>query len=475
LASYEDGLTNEPALRLYDLAGKTTRDGPPSPSASTGPLLLADFDGDRHLELFVGGRVVPGRFPEPAASQLCRLAPGPFPLDTKASQALAQAGLVSGAVASDLDGDGRPELVLACNAGPLRVFRFQSGQFQEVTDSLGFAPYTGLWTSVTAGDFDNDGQMDLVAGNWGRNTKYQDALTQPIHLYYGDLDEDGFLEVVEAYYDRKLNKIVPWRDWETLASAMPFIKERYPDFTSFSTASVAEFLGERRVQMRDLAIRTLESIVFLNRGDHFEAHTLPSEAQFSPVFGMAVGDLDGDGHEDVVVCQNFFQVPPQSSRLDAGRGIWLRGNGQGNFTAVPGHESGLEIYGEGRGLALCDYDHDGRLDVAAGQNGNTTRLWRNVTGTPGLRVILKGLPENPDGIGSLIRIQYPGGRLGPAREIHAGAGYWSQDAPTAVMAVASGPAEAVLVRWPSGAITRSPIPSGAKEIQITTTAPTVGD
>ena len=136
--------------------------------------------------------------------------------------------------------------------------------------------------------------------------------------------------------------------------------------------------------------------------------------------------MDGDGNEDVFLGQNFFATQPETPRLDAGRGLWLKGDGRGNLTPVPGQESGVKVYGEQRGAALADYDGDGRVDLVVTQNGADTKLFHNVSARPGLRVKLKGPPGNPQGIGAQIRLVF-GRRSGTVREIHAGSGYWSQD------------------------------------------------
>jgi enediyne biosynthesis protein E4 len=464
-ANYEDNQANGPVAYWFELSRTNGPDSMPAQPSSTGPIALGDADGDGQLELFVGGRVLRGRFPEPATSLLFRRQAGVFKLDEGLSQALVGVGLVSAAVWTDLDGDGAAELVLTCQPGLIRAFKWVQGRLVELTENLGLSKYHGLWNSVTAGDFDGDGRMDLAAGNWGRNTQYQSGLAQPIHFFYGDLDGDGILEVIEAYYDTDLKKIVPRRDWETLSTGMPFLKSSYRSFTEFSTAGVQDFWGDNWPRINDAVVDTLESMAFLNRGDHFEAHALPRETQFAPVFGLVAGDLDGDGHEDLFACQNFFEVPPLSSRLDAGRGVWLKGNGQGGFVVMPGSLSGLRIYGEGRGAALCDYDHDGRIDLALAQNANRTKLYQNQRAKPGLRIQLEGPPGNSEGIGAIIRLQYQGGRRGPAREVHAGSGYWSQDAATQVM----GPAdnlEAILIKWPGGKTQQSHVPKDATEMRI---------
>jgi hypothetical protein len=144
--------------------------------------------------------------------------------------------------------------------------------------------------------------------------------------------------------------------------------------------------------------------------------------------------------------------------------VLLRGNGHGGFESVPGHVSGLTVYGEGRGAAACDFDEDGRVDLAVGQNGAETRLLHNASAKPGVRVRVTGPAGNPDGIGVQLRAIF-GQRPGPVREVCAGGGYWSQDAAVQVLG-APEPVTGIWVRWPGGATNQFQVPAGAREILV---------
>jgi len=468
LANYEDGSTNAPSLRQFSVVNGAADDNLLRSAASTGPLALADIDRDGDLDLFVGGRVIAGRYPEPASSVLLRNERGQLKFDPAASRPLSNIGLVSSALFTDLDADGWPELVLACDWEPLRVLRNDRGTFTPWNAPLRWtnqvplnAPastafnaqrfptlnsLTGWWNSVAAGDLDGDGRQDLVAGNWGRNTSRRRFLAEPIRLYFGETGGSRDLALIEARRDPGLAQWVPARDWAALSSVFPMLRERFPSFAAFSAATVRDVLDAGLPPMREAAAATLDSVLLLNRGDYFEAGPLPDEAQLSPVFGIAVGDLDGDGHEDLFLAQNFFGVAPSESRHDAGCGLWLRGTGAGRLAAVRTNESGFAVYGEGRGAALCDFDHDGRLDLAIGQNNGPTALFRNVQARPGLRVRLRGSAENPQAIGAVLRVVFRGGNLGPAKEIRLGEGYCSQNSTEVVLGLPDEP-EALEIRW----------------------------
>ncbi len=480
LAHYETEQTNLPAALRLDWKGRTVTlgDSLPVTTPSSGPLALADVDGDGNLDLFIGGRLTAGHYPEAADCQLYLNRGGQFMPDEAANRILAQTGLVTGAVFSDLDGDGFPDLVIATEWGPARVFLNEHGRFKEWDPPLKppaqggplpggiskLSDLAGLWTCVATGDFDGDGRMDIVLGNWGLNSSYQDASPGPWFLYYGDFNDDGAVHLLEAYRDPELKEIMPWRDMAQNATDLPWLRARFATHKEYARATVPEILGERMAKARSVKANFLASILLLNRGDAFELRLLPPEAQWSPVMGVAVGDLDGDGKEDLFLSQNFFGVRPQDGRLDAGRGLVLRGDGKGGFSPMPGQRSGIKVYEEQRGCALADYDGDGRVDLAVTQNNGQTRLFHNVTGAPGLRVKLAGPPGNPDGVGAMLRLDY-GGRLGPAREVQSGGGFWSQNGTVQVLGAASS-AAGVRVRWPGGKITTAKLPAAAREIEI---------
>lgn len=463
-SNYEDGLAIGPAVRAFDLSRQAIDDRLPGQPSSTGPLALADLRGDGEWALFVGGRVAGGRYPEPASSLLFRSTSNGWQLDADNTRRLRSIGLVSAALWSDLTGDGLPELILACEAGPLRVFRNEGGQLSEVTASLGFSEYLGLWNGVATGDFDGDGQLDLVATNWGWNQRYHHIGQGTLRLFYGDFLGHGSLEVIEAYWHAGMRKAVPFPGLDAVMRALPFVRDRVASHEAYGSVGVEELLGDRARAAQVLPVNTLASMLFLNRGSRWEARPLPTEAQLAPAFGVSIADLDGDGHEDLFLSQNFFAMQPEIPRMDAGRGLWLKGDGQGGFSPVPGQESGLAVYGEQRGCAVADFDQDGRTDLVVTQNGAATRLFRNVKAKPGVRIRLDAGAGNPCGIGAVVRLG-AGERLGPAREIRAGSGYWSQDSAVQVMSLPGVPAR-VVVRWPGGQTTSSDVPPGAKQVTV---------
>jgi enediyne biosynthesis protein E4 len=456
ISHYENDGSSGVARYEVWAGGVEVRETLPCPGGSLGPLALGDVDGDGDLDLFAGSRLVPGRYPEPAKSGL-------FKNDGNRFQPAQEFfGLVSSAVFSDVTSDGVPDLVLACDWGPVRIFRNQGGSLMEVTYNVGLGEHHGWWNSVTTGDFDEDGRLDIVAGNWGRNSKYNSRERR--QLFFGDADDNGSLDVIEAYHDRTLQKVVPWARWDALMQSLPVFGQKFATFKDHSHAGVQEILGDKFGAFERLEVTSLDSAIFLNRPKGFEARALPVEAQFAPVFGICAADFDGDGHQDIFLAQNFFAVDAVTSRYDAGRGLILKGDGQGGFDVVKAVESGIMIYGQQRGAAAGDFDRDGRVDLCVAQNGAATKLYRNQGARAGLRLRLKGAAGNPLGIGAIIR-NVTGEQRGPAQEVRAGGGYWSQDGATAIITSPSSISK-VSVRWPGGKEMLYSVPAGAREITL---------
>ncbi len=473
-ANYEDGATNQTGVAEWNPSGAVPV--LPLAKSSFGPLAVADYDGDGALDIFVGARVVAGRYPESGPSGLYRRRGGVWELDRDNAQALSDA-LVTSALWTDLTGDGWPELVLGSEWGPLRVFRNEQGKLvpwdtpltwpegpPSSTNRATLGALTGWWNGVAAGDLDNDGRLDLVAANWGQNTRYERWRPAPLRVYYGDFNGTGVTELIETHYVPELRNFAPERMLDAVSRAVPRLAERFPTHEAWGGAGIDEVLGEWRNLARHVEVVWLESTLFLNRGDHFEVRVLPAQAQFAPAFAVGIADADGDGNEDVFLSQNFFDVDLDTSRLDAGRGLWLHGDGRGHLSAVRGQDCGVCVYGEQRGAALSDFDGDGRVDLVVTQNRSETKLFRNVGAKPGLRVRLDGPPGNPCAIGAVIQLMF-GNTFGPAHEIHAGSGYWSQDSATVVLGTPS-PPTAIRIRWPGGRVTEGRLPPNARSIRV---------
>ena len=436
---------------------------------AVGPLALSDIDGDHDLDLFAGGRSVPGNFPEPSPSRIYRNDGNSFSYDASLSRPFAELGYVSGATFGDLDDDGDADLIVAAEWAPLRYFENDgTGRFADRTESSGLSTFSGLWHGVSLGDFNADGRLDIVATNWGWNGVHErlHGAGNPLRLYYGDFDSDGVLDVLESHFEPALNAYAPDVGLPLLSQAMPFVRQRLPSFERFSRATLQEIIGPRLSRAFYLETGTLSSMIFLNTGGgRFQGRALPVETQFSSAYAAAVADLDSDGHQDIFLSQNFFGLPNDVPRQDAGRGIWLKGAGDGSFSTIPGHVTGVEVYGEQRGAAVADYDGDGRIDFVVAQNRAQTRLFRNRSSSEGLRVRLSGSSGNPAGVGSRIRIKYTDGTLGPAHAVTAGSGYWSQSSSVAVVGL-SGEVRSVVVTWPDGRTREMDVPRGTREMTL---------
>ena len=450
-SNYEQGSADVPAAWHYTFDSGQLVDEEPIPGqlSATGPLAVADYDGDGDLDLFVGGRFQSAHYPQDADSRLFRNENGSFQLDRANSRRLREMGLVTGAVFTDIDQDRDQDLLLSRAWDSLVLLENRGGRFVDISADIGLDRFKGRWNGVATGDFNNDGRPDIIATNWGMNSIYQLDSSHPLRIFHSDFDRDGSVEILEAYYNDRREAYVPRRQLYDLDEAMPQITRRIDTHEQYAQLSVAEILGTRTDGVPSKAVNTLKHTVFLNTGDGFIAHPLPSATQFTTAFGAEVADFNNDGNEDIFLSQNFFGQPATVPRQDAGRGALLEGNGQGQFAVVPGHASGIKVYGEQRGVASSDVNGDGKVDLAVSQNGEATKLYINQVEKLGVRVCLRGPNHNVEGIGSSVRLVYQDGSKGPRREIQAGSGYWSQSSSAPVLGRAKR-AVRLRVKWFDG-------------------------
>ncbi|WP_409070405.1 CRTAC1 family protein [Aliifodinibius sp. S!AR15-10] len=436
------------------------RDGPvakrgsiPGLFSTTGPTAAADYDGDGDLDLFVGGRFVPAQYPVSATSRLFINENGEFTLDQTNAEILKDVGLVTGAVFSDVDSNGDPDLLLSREWDSLLLLENENGTFEDVSSAYGLEYLSGWWNGIATGDFNNDGRTDIVATNWGLNSPYKLDTNFPLTMHYRDFNRDGSTDIIESYYSQEIGAYVPRQQLEALQPLSSVLLRGVSSHTEYGRTSLRGLLQVRPESLPSRGINRLAHTLFINRGDQFEALSLPDETQFSAAFGATVFDYNNDGNEDLFLSQNFFGTPPDMPRLDAGRGQLLEGDGTGHFSAVPGQVSGIKVYGEQRGAAVSDFNKDGKADLAVTQNDSTTKLYTNQTTRRGISVHLVGDGENKSAIGSSVQLVYSDGTIGPMREIQAGSGCWSQNSAMQVLGIDERrEAQRIRIHWYDGEI-----------------------
>ena len=360
--------------RLYtnDGRGNFTDDSTalPQQAYSGAAVAAADYDHDGDLDLFVAGRTTLPSFPQPERSVLLRNESSQDSVrfrdvTDKLLPGLPQAGILSSALWSDFNRDGWPDLVLAGEWMPLTFFENQQGTFQDVTDRTGLASYPGWWNSLTAADFDGDGDVDYVAGNQGLNNRFTASQEEPIRLTVHDFDGNGSGEAVSSHYVQGEN--VPLFGRDRLKKQLPYLQKKFTNYHDFAQASFDEVISPKeQAAGHVLESRYLASAYVENRGNGtFALHPLPTEAQFAPISSMLAHDFDQDGFADVLAVGNAYGSDVASGPYDASIGLLLRGDGQGGFTAVPGRESGFLVQGEAKSMVLLSGIEDTTLVVVA--------------------------------------------------------------------------------------------------------------
>ena len=393
-------------------------------------VVAADFDRDGDLDLFVGGRFVPGAYPETPKSHLLRNDRGKF-TDVTADVApgLGETGLVTGAIFSDATGDGWVDLLVTHEWGAVKLFANHNGsKLIDQSSAAGLSERLGWWNGIAGADLDADGDTDYVVANFGLNTKYHAAAEKPALLYYGDFEQNGTKHLIEAEFEEDV--LFPVRGRSCSSHAMPHLKEKFGTYHSFALASLQEIYTPKCLgESLRLECNELRSGVLINSGEgEFTFKPLPKIAQIAPVFGVAVTDANDDRKPDIVLGQNFYGPQVETGHMDGGVGQLLLGNGDGTFTAAPPSESGIIVPGDSTGVVLTDLNGDHRPDLIFARNNDSLSGFVSAKAhqdSQPLVIELKGPSGNPHGVGSRVIAHFKGGRSQSA-EVFAGSGYLSQ-------------------------------------------------
>ncbi|MDE2980256.1 MAG: VCBS repeat-containing protein [Gemmatimonadota bacterium] len=359
--------------RLFLNAGsRDFRESPAIPTEDAGPgttLASGDYDRDGQTDLFIGSHSVPGTGPG-TGSRLLRNGGGTFTdVTAEVAPALAELQTVTDALWADLDGNGTPDLLVAGEWMPPTLLLNDGARFRDTTVEAGLAGLTGWWQTLSSADFDGDGDLDIVAGNVGLNYPYSPSAEGPFELYVGDFDGDGQKERVPAYHEG--DRLYPWFGRDRMASMLPWVPRIYPTLDAFARATLPEILGPERMAAADrLEVRTLATTYLENTGGgRFDPRALPRTAQLSAVTGAVPADFDGDGAIDLVLAGNIHAFEHSVPGLDAGVGLFLRGDGAGGFDVEPPSGSGLWLEGRVGRLELLHVGREGGPALVAAVAG----------------------------------------------------------------------------------------------------------
>ena len=317
----------------------------------------ADFDGDGDLDLFVGGRVVSGAYPTAPQSFILRNDGGKFTDVTEQYCAqLKNIGMITDALWSDFDNDGKIDLVVAGEWMPITFFKNTGKGFEQINKTADINTHIGWWNSLVAGDFDNDGDIDYIAGNLGLNSNYKATVKEPMTILAKDLDQNGSLDAMVFCFMKAEDgsrKSFPMHTKDDLTSQLLSIRKKYPTYKSYGLATMDDLWSakdrENAIMMQATDMQT-SYIENLGNGQ-FAIKPLPIEAQTAPVYGMMADDVDGDGNIDILLVGNDYGMEPYSGRHDAFNGLCLKGDGKGNFKNMPLGKSGFFVKGDAKGLA----------------------------------------------------------------------------------------------------------------------------
>ncbi|MDB9913357.1 VCBS repeat-containing protein [Flavobacteriaceae bacterium] len=359
--------------RLYKNDGKgnfSNSNSLPKNNTSNQKVIANDFDNDGDLDLFVGGRVIPDKYPYAPKSQLLINDKGIFTDQTKElAPQLLEAGLITDAVFSDYDNDGDSDLIITAEWSPIKFYENKDGKF-ELASINSLNDTEGIWFSVEALDIDQDGDDDYLFGNLGLNSKFKATIEKPLHVFCDDFDDNGTYDIVfsKDYH----GDLVPMRGRECSSEQMPFIAEKFENFISFAEASLEDIMGEDNLaDALHYEVKNLSSICLINNGDGtFKKIQLPKEAQFSPIMNFTIADIDQDQSPEIIAIGNLYPTEVETTRYDASIGTILKYY-DGKFEVLNNSKTGIIIHGDSKDSEIIEVNNN-KVLVVTNNNGPLT-------------------------------------------------------------------------------------------------------
>lgn len=339
-----------------------------------GDIALSDFDKDGDIDVFIGARAVPKNYGEIPENFL-------FENDGKANfkditakhPDLQKLGLIKSATWGDLDKDGYEELIIVGEWFPISIFKNQKGKLQKINpEDTGLAFSHGFWNTVKLADIDQDGDLDLICGNMGLNSKLQASQEHPIQMYVGDFDENKQVEQLLYTFHQGKDRLFATKD--EISKQLTMINKKFLSYQAYANAASEEIIApEKLKEALKLNVYEMQSCLFINEGNFkFTKKPLPAEAQFSTLSGIVSYDFDGDTKEDLLLGGNFYDCNIQMGRYDASYGTLLHNEGKGVFKTIPNRHTQLNLEGQIRDLKLLQFKED--VLIIAARNDNTLQI-----------------------------------------------------------------------------------------------------
>ncbi|MEN8116047.1 MAG: VCBS repeat-containing protein [Bacteroidota bacterium] len=336
----------------------------------------ADFDNDGDIDLFVGIRLHPFLYGIPVNGYLLENDGSGTFLNVAATRApgLKNTGMITDMKWVDIDNDDDLDIIIVGDWMPIKLFINDHGNFTDKSEQFGLSNTEGWWNVVVAKDLNADGNMDLILGNHGLNSRFKASVKKPITMYVNDFDLNGDVEQIICAFNGEKSFPVVMKD--DIVRQIPTLGRKYKNFADYKEQTIEDIFSDVVLKRAvKLNVKVLESCVLINNGsDSFNLKPLPVEAQFSPVYAILADDLDNDGVDDLVIGGNQYRAKPETGIYGSDYGLFLKGNTDGTWESVPAIKSGLLIEGEIRDFEVLSVNENSIIVIA--KNNDKLQFYR---------------------------------------------------------------------------------------------------